>query len=133
MGSNALVREIQMNTRIAVMGHADGLCAIYLDETADRETAKRIMVTVEAKVSRRVALPSSPFFYFHFIHHYRMFPLLSQIDHPQHVMQWRHSSSWSRPSKVVDSLLAANVRQPDALRLCLLFNQQQPPECNNPL
>jgi hypothetical protein len=52
----------------------DGLCAIYLDETADRETAKRIMVTVGAKVSCRVALP---FLYFHFIHHYRMFPLLS--------------------------------------------------------
>jgi glutamate-5-semialdehyde dehydrogenase len=36
-GSNALVREIQHSTRIAVMGHADGLCAIYLDESADRE------------------------------------------------------------------------------------------------
>jgi glutamate-5-semialdehyde dehydrogenase len=66
-----------MNTRIAVMGHADGFCAIYLDKTADRETVKRITVTVEAKVSRRVALHSSPFLYFHFIHHYRMFPLLS--------------------------------------------------------
>jgi gamma-glutamyl phosphate reductase len=31
-------------------GHADGLCAIYLDKTADRETVKRITVTVEAKV-----------------------------------------------------------------------------------
>jgi glutamate-5-semialdehyde dehydrogenase len=43
-GSNALVREIQHSTRIPVMGHADGLCAIYLDESADREKAKRIVV-----------------------------------------------------------------------------------------
>ncbi|KAH9967531.1 gamma-glutamyl phosphate reductase [Russula dissimulans] len=43
-GSNALVRSIQHSTRIAVMGHADGLCAIYLDESADREKARRIVV-----------------------------------------------------------------------------------------
>lgn len=43
-GSNALVREIQHSTRIPVMGHADGLCAIYLDESADREKAKRVVV-----------------------------------------------------------------------------------------
>jgi glutamate-5-semialdehyde dehydrogenase len=43
------VRSIQQSTRIAVMGHADGLCAIYLDESADREKATRIVV--DAKVS----------------------------------------------------------------------------------
>jgi glutamate-5-semialdehyde dehydrogenase len=43
-GSNALVREIQHSTRIPVMGHADGLCAIYLDESADIEKAKRVVV-----------------------------------------------------------------------------------------
>jgi len=48
-GSNALVREIQRGTRIPVMGHADGLCAIYLDESADKEKAKRVVV--DAKVS----------------------------------------------------------------------------------
>ncbi|KAN0113687.1 Aldehyde/histidinol dehydrogenase [Russula decolorans] len=47
-GSNALVREIQHSTRIPVMGHADGLCAIYLDESADREKAKRVVV--DAKI-----------------------------------------------------------------------------------
>ncbi|KAH9967109.1 gamma-glutamyl phosphate reductase [Russula compacta] len=47
-GSNSLVREIQHSTRIPVMGHADGLCAIYLDESADREKAKRIVV--DAKI-----------------------------------------------------------------------------------
>ncbi|KAL4078754.1 Aldehyde/histidinol dehydrogenase [Scleroderma yunnanense] len=43
-GSNALVTSIQNNTRIPVMGHADGLCHIYLDESADLEKAVRIVV-----------------------------------------------------------------------------------------
>lgn len=43
-GSNSLVRNIQNNTRIPVMGHADGLCAVYLDESADVEKAVRIVV-----------------------------------------------------------------------------------------
>ena len=36
-GSNALVSNIQHNTRIPVMGHADGLCAVYVDEAADEK------------------------------------------------------------------------------------------------
>lgn len=47
-GSNALVRNIQNSTRIPVMGHADGLCAVYLDESADAEKAVR--VAVDSKV-----------------------------------------------------------------------------------
>ena len=43
-GSNSLVRNIQNNTRIPVMGHADGLCHVYLDESADMEKAVRIVV-----------------------------------------------------------------------------------------
>jgi glutamate-5-semialdehyde dehydrogenase len=43
-GSQELVRNIKQNTRIPVMGHADGLCTVYLDETADVEKAKRIVV-----------------------------------------------------------------------------------------
>ncbi|KAM6497027.1 gamma-glutamyl phosphate reductase [Amanita muscaria] len=43
-GSNSLVRNIQNNTRIPVMGHADGLCTIYLDEAADVEKAVRVVV-----------------------------------------------------------------------------------------
>jgi glutamate-5-semialdehyde dehydrogenase len=48
-GGNELVKGIQNSTRIAVMGHADGICAVYLDEGCDEETA--IRVTVESKVS----------------------------------------------------------------------------------
>ncbi|KZV63181.1 gamma-glutamyl phosphate reductase [Peniophora sp. CONT] len=43
-GSNELVRNIKNNTRIPVMGHADGLCHVYLDEKADSEKAVRIIV-----------------------------------------------------------------------------------------
>jgi glutamate-5-semialdehyde dehydrogenase len=43
-GSKELVRNIQHNTRISVMGHADGLCSIYLDESADLGKAKRIVL-----------------------------------------------------------------------------------------
>jgi len=43
-GSNALVRNIQNNTRIPVMGHADGICHVYLDESADLQKAVRVVV-----------------------------------------------------------------------------------------
>ncbi|KAG9050412.1 hypothetical protein FS837_005485 [Tulasnella sp. UAMH 9824] len=43
-GSNALVRSIQSASKIPVMGHADGICSVYVDETADLEKAKRIVV-----------------------------------------------------------------------------------------
>lgn len=48
-GSNSLVRQIQNSTRIPVMGHADGLCSIYLDESANLEKAVRVVL--DAKVS----------------------------------------------------------------------------------
>jgi glutamate-5-semialdehyde dehydrogenase len=47
-GSNQLVRHIQDNTRIPVLGHADGICHIYIDEHADR--AKAIAIVHDAKV-----------------------------------------------------------------------------------
>ncbi|KAF8141829.1 glutamate-5-semialdehyde dehydrogenase [Boletus edulis] len=43
-GSNELVRNIQNNTRIPVMGHADGLCHVYLHQDAGPETAVRVVV-----------------------------------------------------------------------------------------
>ena len=42
-GSNALVSTIQRQSRIPVMGHADGLCTVFLDESADVETAVRVV------------------------------------------------------------------------------------------
>lgn len=43
-GSNELVRYIKSNTKIPVLGHADGLCSIYLEHTADPEMAKSVVV-----------------------------------------------------------------------------------------
>ncbi|KAJ1975312.1 glutamate-5-semialdehyde dehydrogenase [Dimargaris xerosporica] len=43
-GSNQLVRYIQKNTRIPVLGHADGLCSIYLDDSADLAKAPGLVV-----------------------------------------------------------------------------------------
>ena len=43
-GSNELVRFIQDNTRIPVLGHADGICHLYIDAAADVEQAVRISI-----------------------------------------------------------------------------------------
>ncbi|KAI0793767.1 gamma-glutamyl phosphate reductase [Fomes fomentarius] len=42
-GSNSLVRNIQNSTRIPVMGHADGLCSVYVDASADPRKAVRVV------------------------------------------------------------------------------------------
>lgn len=46
-GSNSLVQFIKANTKIPVLGHADGICHIYIDEFADIE--KAVNVCVDAK------------------------------------------------------------------------------------
>ncbi len=46
-GSNAFVRFVQENTRIPVLGHADGLCHLYIDRAAD--LAQAIPIIVDAK------------------------------------------------------------------------------------
>lgn len=43
-GSNEFVRYIMDNTRISVMGHADGICHVYVDAQADIDMAVNIAV-----------------------------------------------------------------------------------------
>ena len=43
-GSNALVTHIQENTKIAVLGHADGICHIYVDPGCNIDMACKICV-----------------------------------------------------------------------------------------
>jgi glutamate-5-semialdehyde dehydrogenase len=43
-GSNAFVRHIMDNTNIPVLGHADGICHVYVDRSADLDMAVRIIV-----------------------------------------------------------------------------------------
>ncbi len=42
-GSKALVEYVQANTRIPVLGHAEGVCHIYVDESADEAVALRVI------------------------------------------------------------------------------------------
>ncbi|KAK3491460.1 gamma-glutamyl phosphate reductase [Neurospora crassa] len=55
-GSNELVRYIKENTKIPVLGHADGLCSIYLTASADAKLAADVVV--DAKTSYPAACNS---------------------------------------------------------------------------
>lgn len=46
-GSNSFVQYVQQNTNIPVLGHADGICHLYVDQDAD--LAKTIPIVVDAK------------------------------------------------------------------------------------
>lgn len=43
-GSNAFVQYIMSNTKIPVMGHADGICHVYVDEKMDLDTAIKVII-----------------------------------------------------------------------------------------
>ncbi len=46
-GSNEFVKYVQDNTRIPVLGHADGICHLYVDREADFD--KAIAIAIDAK------------------------------------------------------------------------------------
>ncbi len=46
-GSNQFVKYVQDHTRIPVLGHADGICHLYIDHQADFD--KAIAITIDAK------------------------------------------------------------------------------------
>lgn len=48
-GGNSLVKFIKENTKIPVLGHADGICHIFVDESADFEKAKRIVIDAKTQ------------------------------------------------------------------------------------
>ena len=52
-GSKELVRYIKDNTRIPVLGHADGICTTFVDEYAHLE--KAIKVVVDGKINYTAA------------------------------------------------------------------------------
>jgi len=47
-GANSFVRFVQDNTRIPVLGHAAGMCHLYVDAAADM--AKAVPIAVDAKI-----------------------------------------------------------------------------------
>jgi len=55
-GSNELVRYIKSSTKIPVLGHADGICSIYLEKTAKVDMA--VNVIVDSKTSYPAACNS---------------------------------------------------------------------------
>lgn len=48
-GSNAFVQYIMNNTTIPVMGHADGICHIYVDKEADQDKAVNIILDAKTQ------------------------------------------------------------------------------------
>ncbi|XWS74921.1 hypothetical protein CRYUN_Cryun01aG0040000 [Craigia yunnanensis] len=52
-GSNKLVSQIKSSTKIPVLGHADGICHVYVDKSADMDMAKRIVL--DAKIDYSAA------------------------------------------------------------------------------
>ena len=55
-GSNELVRTVKSKTAIPVLGHADGLCSIYLHADADPEMAVKVLL--DAKLGYTAACNS---------------------------------------------------------------------------
>ena len=56
-GSNKFVQYIMNNTKIPVMGHADGICHTYLDKDAD--ITKAVSIIVDAKTQYTAACNST--------------------------------------------------------------------------
>lgn len=48
-GGNKLVKFIKENTKIPVLGHADGICHIFTDKTADLEMSKKVIIDAKTQ------------------------------------------------------------------------------------
>ncbi len=48
-GSNKLVAYIQENTKIPVLGHASGICHTFIDESAKKEMAEKIIIDAKTQ------------------------------------------------------------------------------------
>lgn len=48
-GGNSLVKFIQENTKIPVLGHADGICHIFVDENADLKMSTDIVIDAKTQ------------------------------------------------------------------------------------
>ena len=68
-GGNKLVKFIKENTKIPVLGHADGICHIFVDESADLKMAEKIIV--DAKTQYPSACNSVETLLIHEKFHYR--------------------------------------------------------------
>ncbi|MCF0262519.1 MAG: glutamate-5-semialdehyde dehydrogenase, partial [Sphaerochaetaceae bacterium] len=62
-GSNAFVRHVMENTNIPVIGHSDGICATFVDQSADLD--KAIDICVDAKINYPAACNATETFLVH--------------------------------------------------------------------
>ena len=81
-GSNQLVKYVQENTSIPVIGHADGICTVYLDKDLDHDIA--VKVVTDGKINYPAACNAT-----------------------ETVLI--HQNAWKVLPSIVESLLANNV------------------------
>ncbi len=48
-GGNSLVKFIKENTKIPVLGHADGICHIFVDKSAELELATKVIIDAKTQ------------------------------------------------------------------------------------
>ena len=82
-GSNEFVQYIMNNTHIPVMGHADGICHIYVDESAEIEKAVKIII--DAKTQYAAACNAAEILLVHHSIASELMPELSKALHKNKV------------------------------------------------
>ena len=90
-GSNDLVTYIQDNTKIPVLGHADGVCHMYIDPEADMDMACRL--AVDSKVDYPAACNA----------------LETLLVHDSHLTQKSEGAAATNLSKIMNALKSAGV------------------------
>ncbi len=76
-GSNALVQHIQRNTLIPVLGHADGVCHVYVDAAAN--PAMAVAIAVDSKVQYPAACNAAETILVHFDIAEKFIPQLAKL------------------------------------------------------
>ena len=111
-GSNALVKSIQSSTAIPVLGHAEGICHIFVDESANLEQALEIVI--DAKVQSPSACNSLDTLLLHqkiakkFLNLLEQRALKEKIELLFGVKNWRSEYGDLRLAiKIVDDVAAA--------------------------
>lgn len=101
-GSNSFVRYVMDNTHIPVIGHADGICSTFVDESADFELA--LKVCQDAKVQYPAACNATETFLVHKNIAESFLPLLkNKLDEYKVVI---HADDYAR--KYIDAIPATS-------------------------